>query len=262
MRVDFPPLLMEPSLQVTSSRRFSRSGGAPGTPGACITPPPAPAQLRLRITGGFTVIDGQQRRLRDRARTLGFADLGSYLAARSQPDVDVAQLASELDTTVEVIGRLLGQAGLRRRPREASRASRRRHATDQRLQARVVQLGFPGLRAYLDDRVAGQAWSLAQVAGELGSNARTIRNRLDRCGLRRSRPTPAQRDGSRRAAARNRARGRARRAARLAELGFADFEEYVRMRRLQQGWPIRRLRVELGVDRAWLRQQMTKLGIP
>jgi AraC-like DNA-binding protein len=203
------------------------------------------------------VIDGQQRRLRDRARTLGFADLGSYLAARSHHDVDVAQLASELDTTIEVIGRLLSHAGLRR-----SHGQPTAPTTAQRLRTRVVQLGFPGLHAYLADRMVGQAWSLAQVASELGINAKTVRDRLDRCGLRRSRHTPAQRDGRQRAAAHNRARGQARRAARLAQLGFADLQAYLRVRRLQQGWPIRRLRAELGVDRAWLRQQMTQLGIP
>jgi hypothetical protein len=110
--------------------------------------------------------------------------------------------------------------------------------------------------------VIGQAWSLAQAASELGINTKTVRDRLDRDGLHRSRQTPAQRDGSRRAAAHNRTRGQARRAARPAELGFADLEAYLRVRRLQQGWPIRRLRAELGVDRAWLRQQMTELGIP
>jgi AraC-like DNA-binding protein len=194
------------------------------------------------------------------AHTLGFADLADYLAARSQHDIDVAQLASELDMTVEVVGRLLDQAGLRR-PRPAHSAHHRR-ATDQRLQARVVQLGFPGLDAYLADRVVGQAWSLAQVASELGINAKTVTDRLDRHGLRRSRQTPAQRDGSRRAAAHNRARVETRQAARLAELGFADLEAYLRVRRLQQGWPMRRLRAELRVDRAWLRQQMTQLHIP
>ena len=38
------------------------------------------------LSGGFTVIDSQQRRLHDRAHTLGFADFGSYLVARCQDD--------------------------------------------------------------------------------------------------------------------------------------------------------------------------------
>ncbi len=232
---------------------------APGTPSAWETPPPAPAHRRLRINGGFAVIDAQQRRLHQRVHALGFADLGSYLTTRSHHDADVAQLASELDTTVEVIGRLLGQASLRP-PRPAHSAHHRR-ATDQRLHARAAQLGFPDLPAYLADRVAGQAWSLAQIASELGINEKTVRDRLDRCELRRTRQTPAQRDGSQLAAARLRARAQARRAARLRELGFADLEAYLRVRRLEQGWPIPRMRAELGVDRAWLTQQMIRLGL-
>ncbi len=90
--------------------------------------------------------------------------------------------------------------------------------------------------------MVGQAWSLAQLASELGINAKTVRDRLDRCGLRRSRHTPGT---ARRQPAGGGAQpgaGQARRAARLAQLGFAD----LRVRRLQQGWPIRRLRAELG----------------
>ena len=34
------------------------------------------------------------------------------------------------------------------------------------------------------------------------------------------------------------------------------------MRRLQQGWPIRRLRAELRVDQAWLMQQLARPDIP
>ncbi len=157
--------------------------------------------------------------------------------------------------------RQLDQAGVRRSPR-AARSAHQRRRTDQRLEARAAQLGFASLHAYLTDRVTLQAWSLAQVARDLGSDPATVRDRLDHHGLRRTRQTPAQRDGSRRAAERNRARGQARRAARLAALGSADLQEYLRMRRVVQGWPMWRLRAELGVDLAWLRRQMTELGIP
>lgn len=216
---------------------------------------------RLAIKGSFAVLEPQQRRFHDHAYTLGFPDLGSYLLARSQQDATLAQLADELDTTVEVIGRLLVQAGIRRCPRPL-RGAHQRRATEQRLTQRAAQLGFASLQAYLADRVVQQAWSLARVASELGTDPKTIRERLDHHGLRRTRHTPAQRDGSRRAAAHNRTRGQARRAARLAALGFADLQGYLRVRRLEQGWPIRRIRAELGVDRAWLRRQMTELGIP
>ncbi len=188
---------------VTSAVGFSRCGGAPGTPSAWVTPPPAPLPRRLLIKGSFAVIDTQQRRLHDRAHTLEYADLGGYLVARSQQDASLTQLASGLDATVEVIGRLLDQAGIRRSPPPARGAHQRHRATDQRLTDRATQLGFASLQAYLADRVVQQAWSLAQVASELGTDPATVRDRLDRCGLRRSRQTPAQRDGSRRAAERN-----------------------------------------------------------
>jgi len=217
---------------------------------------------RLAIKGSFTVIEPQQRRLHARAHTLGFPDLAGYLLARSQQDASLAQLASELDTHVEVVSRLLDQAGIRRSPRPARSTHQRRHSTDRRLTDRTIQLGFPSLQAYLADRVVQQAWSLARVASELGTDPATVRDRLDRYGLRRTRPTPAQQAGSRHAAQRNRTRGQARRAARLAALGFADLQGYLRVRRLQQGWPVRRVRAELRVDPAWLRQQMRELGIP
>ncbi len=193
---------------------------------------------------------------------MGFADPGGYLVARSQQDASLAQLASELDTTVDAIGRLLDQAGIRRSPRPARSTHQRHHSTDRRLTDRAAQLGFASLPAYLADRVVQQAWSLARVASELGTNPKTVRDRLDRYGLRRTRQTPAQQAGSRRSAQRNRTRGQARRAARLAALGFADLQGYLRVRRLQQGWPVRRVRAELRVDPAWLRQQMRELGIP
>jgi hypothetical protein len=99
---------------VISAMGFSRSGGAPGTPSAWETPPAAPAHHHLRIEGGFAVVDRQQRRLHDRAHTLGFPDLHGYLVGRCQQDASLTQLAGELHTTVDVIRRLIGQAGIQR----------------------------------------------------------------------------------------------------------------------------------------------------
>jgi len=50
----------------------------------------------------------------------------------------------------------------------------------------VVQLGFADLGAYLSDRVTQRTWTLTQVAGELGVNRGTVRDRLNADGLRRS----------------------------------------------------------------------------
>jgi hypothetical protein len=86
--------------------------GTPGTPSAWKHHQQPPAHPRLRIKGGFAVIDRQQRRLHDRARTLGFADLDSYLVDRCQADASLAQLAGELHITIDVVRRLIDQAGI------------------------------------------------------------------------------------------------------------------------------------------------------
>jgi hypothetical protein len=138
------------------------------------------------LNGGFTVIDGQQRRLHHRAHTLGFPDLGSYLVARCRHDASLAQLAGELDTTVDVVRRLLDQAGIHRSSPKVRSARQRRRTTDQRLTERAAQLGFVSLHAYLVDRVTRQGWPLTKVAEELGVNRDTVRDRLDRHGLRRT----------------------------------------------------------------------------
>ena len=91
--------------------RLFRRGGAPGTPSAWETSPPV---CRLIISGGFAVIDRDQRRLHDRAHTLGFPDLHSYLVARCQDDASLPQLAGELDTTIDVTRRLIDEAGIHR----------------------------------------------------------------------------------------------------------------------------------------------------
>ncbi len=141
------------------------------------------------LSGGFTVIDRQQRRLRDRAYTLGFTDLDSYLVARCQQDASLNRLAGELHTTTDVIRPLIGEATIQRSSPKVRSARQRRRTTDQRLTERASQLGFVSLHAYLADRVTQQAWPLIKVADELGVNRDTVRDRLDRHGLRRTSQT-------------------------------------------------------------------------
>jgi hypothetical protein len=162
-------------------------GFPPGTPSAWETPPAVPAHCRLLINGSFAVLDRQQRRLHDRAQTQGFADLNSYLVARCQQDASLTQLAAELHTTIDVVRRLIDQAGIHRCSPKVRSARFRRRTTDRRLTERAAQLGFASLQAYLADRVTEQAWTLPQVASELGVHPDTVRDRLDRHGLRRIR---------------------------------------------------------------------------
>jgi hypothetical protein len=92
------------------------AAGRPGTPSAWETPVPASAQGRLVLSGGFIVIDREQRRLHDRVFALGFADLAGYLVARCHQQTSLALLASELGTTTVVGCRLLDHAGLTHHP--------------------------------------------------------------------------------------------------------------------------------------------------
>jgi hypothetical protein len=258
MRLAFPPLLMGPSPQVTSSTGISRSGVAPGTPSACITPPAAPTPRGLSLRGGFTVLESQQRRLQDHAHEQGYSDLASYLQARCRQQASPAQLASELATTTTVVRRLLDMADIAPSPRRVTAAHRRRATTDQQLTTRAAELGFASLRPYLADRAVTRRWPTTSIASELGVHPGTVRDRLDQHGLPRQ---PAARRPYR-AIQRQTACWAAKRQARLAELGFADIEEYLRVRRVGQGWSLRRMFTELQVGSTWLKDQMHRLRIP
>ncbi len=86
----------------------------------------------------------------------------------------------------------------------------------------------------------------------------TVRERLDQHGL------PRQRASVRpyRAIQRQTECWAAKRQARLASLGFADVEDYLRVRRVEQGWSLRRMLAELQVGSAWLKGRMDRLAIP
>jgi DNA-binding NtrC family response regulator len=154
-----------------------------------VTPQAAPWRGCLRIQGRFAVVDRQQRRLHGRAHTLGFPDLHSYLVARCQQDASLTQLASELHTTRDVVCRLIDEASIDRSSSKVRSARARRRATDQHLTKRARQLGFADLAAYLADRVTQRAWTLVQVADELGVDRHTVRDRLNAHGLRHTKPT-------------------------------------------------------------------------
>jgi len=136
-------------------------------------------------------------------------------------------------------------------------AHTRRTSTDQHLAARVAELGFPSLEVYLTDRAMTRRCPTTSIAGELDVHPGTVRDRLDQHGLPRRRASVRPR----RAIARQVACWAAKRQARLAELGFASVEGYLRVRRVEQGWSLRRMLAELQVGSAWLKDQMQRLGI-
>jgi hypothetical protein len=143
---------------------------------------------RLTISGGFAVLDRQQRRHHKRARAHGYTDLDQYLTAQCRQEASLPRMAGELGTTVPVIRRLLAEAGISRPPQPVMTARHRRRATDQRLAVRAAQLGFATLEGYLADRVR-RCWPLQRIAEELGVDVRTLRDRLRRFALDRRQQT-------------------------------------------------------------------------
>jgi hypothetical protein len=137
-------------------------------------------------------------------------------------------------------------------------ARRLRATTDQQLAARAAELGFASLQDYLTDRAMTRRWSGTSIASELGVQPATVRDRLDQHRLPRQRATIRPR----RATARQTECWAAKRQARLAGLGFPDVEDYLRVRRVEQGWSLRRMLAELHVAPTWLNGQMQRLGIP
>lgn len=136
-------------------------------------------------------------------------------------------------------------------------ARRRRSTTDQHLVARAAELSFASLRDYLADRAMTRGRPSTTIASELGVHPR-------RCGTGSTGTAcpaagdPAALSGIQRQTA----CWAAKRQARLASLGFADVEDYLRVRRVGQGWSLRRMLAQLRVGSAWLMDQMQRLGVP
>jgi AraC-like DNA-binding protein len=160
----------------------------------------------------------------------------------------IPQLATHLDTTQPAIRRAITVHQIHQPPRRQQLARQRQRAAQQRATARIAELGFAGMRAYLVDRLVTRAWTLAEVASELGAAPSTLRRLLDQHEVRRVAPTrrqhstPQQQSGPQKQAR----SVQQRRQARLAELGFAALEEYLRDRYVGRGWSVRRLCDELG----------------
>jgi hypothetical protein len=192
---------------------------------------------------------------------LGFEGLCGYLQARCDAGVSVPGIAAELGVHDWQVQAALARTGVRLAPRPQRLAAQRRRYTQERIAARVAQLGFAAVEAYLVDRVVEQGWLLAQVAAELAAHRLTVRRLLERHGIRREQHTPRQRataESGRRVQA---VGWQARRAARLAELGFQDLAGYLKLRHVAQGWSVKRMRAELRVGRRWLVGELARLGL-
>ena len=233
----------------------------PGTTKGWVTPRPAETPRQLVIQGGFVVDDGRLRRQEQHARQLGFPELRSYLQARCDSGYSVPALAQELAVSEWTVTQTLATLGIVLAPRPQRLARQRRRFTAERIAGRLVELGFTDVEAYLQDRLLRREWLLADVAVELGAHRATVRRLMEQAGVRRVRRTARQLAAGRRGRQLQSLGWAARRAARLAELGFADLAGYLECRFVEQGWPVKRIRAELGVGRNWLVAEMARLGL-
>ena len=204
---------------------------------------------------------GRDRHLEERAGALGFDDLGAYLQARCAAGHSVPRVAAELGVGDWQVQAALARSGVRLAARPRRLAWQRRRYTEERIAARVIELGFADARAYLVDRVVEQAWLLTDVAAELAAHRLTVRRLLDQYGIRRVRRTQGERVASESGRRVQSGGWQARRVARLAELGFADLAAYLRARHVEQGWSVKRMRAELRVGRRWLVGELARLGL-
>jgi AraC-like DNA-binding protein len=180
------------------------------------------------------VDDGHTRRLQQRVRRLGYPDLRGYLQTRCDTGHSIPGLAQELGESEWTVTQVIATLGVVLPPRRQRLAlQRRRHAQD-RIAARVAELGFAEVRAYLEDRLIEQERLLADVAAELAADRRTVRRLMQQAGVQRCRRTTRQVAVAERGRQVQSVSWQARRAARLAELGFADLAGYLQRRYVEQ----------------------------
>lgn len=133
-----------------------------------------------------------EERIAARVAALGFADVRAYLVDRV---VDrgwlLAEVAAELAAHRLTVRRLLDRHGIRRArrtamERAASEAGRRVQVAgwQARRAARLAELGFADLAAYLRARQVEQGWSVKQMRAELRVGRRWLVGELARLGLR------------------------------------------------------------------------------
>jgi len=133
-----------------------------------------------------------EERIAARVAVLSFADVGAYLANRVvQQAWLLAEVAAELAAHRLTVRRLLDRHGIRRvrrTPAEwaASASGRRVQSVGWRARraARLAELGFQDLAAYLQTRHLTQGWSVRRMRVELGVGRRWLVGEMSRLGLR------------------------------------------------------------------------------
>jgi len=133
-----------------------------------------------------------EQRIATRVAELGFADVGDYLVDRVvQQGWLLAEVAAELGAHRLTVRRLLDRHGIRRvrrtaMERTAAKSGRRMQSVgwQARRAARLTELGFTDLGAYLKARYVEQGSSVKRMRAELRVGRRWLVGELARLGLR------------------------------------------------------------------------------
>jgi hypothetical protein len=204
-----------------------------------------------------------------RARELGFADVDALVRQRYVVDgASVAEIADALGCAAITLIDEMERLGIPRRPEDERLAlgravlAERRAEAARALEARVGELGFPDVRAYLSDRIRARRWRQVDVAAELGVHISRIRKLMRQHGVRSARgAAPADQldpDGYQRrrlsvAQHALAARRRARDDEIARRLGFADIAAWYAARRAA-GATNREMMEEAQMGEKWLRR--------
>jgi hypothetical protein len=201
---DAPPLHVGCTAPSSRGCAFTRTQPRPdvalpivvtgGSPSAWATRPPADSDSarcrRLIINGGFRVDGGRYRQLEGQASALGYPDLRTCLQALCDAGYSsTPRLAKQLGSTPWLVSRALQELGVRLPVRPERLAQQRRRAAEERIAARVMELGFADVWAYLVDRIVERGWLVVEVVAELGAAPGTVRRLLQCHGVRRVRRT-------------------------------------------------------------------------
>ena len=155
------------------------------------------ARLQVRLAPRPQRLAAQRRRCTEeriaaRVATLGFTDVRAYPADRvMERGWLLAEVAAELGAHRLTVRRLLDRHGIRRvrrtpAERAASESGRRVQSVSwqARRAARLAELGFADLAAYLEARHVAQGWSVKRMRADLGVGRRWLVGELARLGLR------------------------------------------------------------------------------
>jgi hypothetical protein len=155
------------------------------------------SRLGVRLASRPQRLAAQRRRFTEeriaaRVAALGFADVAAYLVDRVvEQGWLLAEVAAELGAHRLTVRRLLDRYGIRRmrptpRERVASDAGRRVQSAgwQARRAARLADLGFADLAAYLKARHLEHGWSIKRMRAELRVGRRWLVGEMVRLRLR------------------------------------------------------------------------------